>query len=61
MLAPRVNAAGRMSPPDIATRLLLATDQALEYEPALAQQLNDENLRRQEEEAELRQRRQEGD
>ncbi|MGH9308097.1 MAG: single-stranded-DNA-specific exonuclease RecJ [Vicinamibacterales bacterium] len=54
MLAPRVNAAGRMSTPDIATRLLLATDEALEGEArALAQQLNDENLRRQEEEAGL--------
>ena len=29
MLAPRVNAAGRMSTPDIATRLLLATDEAM--------------------------------
>jgi single-stranded-DNA-specific exonuclease len=54
MLAPRVNAAGRMSTPDIATRLLLATDNALEHEArGLAQQLNDENLRRQQEEAEL--------
>jgi single-stranded-DNA-specific exonuclease len=54
MLAPRVNAAGRMSTPDIATRLLLATDNALENEArGLAQQLNDENLRRQQEEAEL--------
>jgi single-stranded-DNA-specific exonuclease len=54
MLAPRVNAAGRMSTPDIATRLLLATDNALEQEArTLAQQLNDENLRRQQEEAEL--------
>ena len=54
MLAPRVNAAGRMSTPDIATRLLLATDNALEQEArGLAQQLNDENLRRQQEEAEL--------
>jgi single-stranded-DNA-specific exonuclease len=54
MLAPRVNAAGRMSTPDIATRLLLSTDNALEAEArALAQQLNDENLRRQQEEADL--------
>jgi single-stranded-DNA-specific exonuclease len=54
MLAPRVNAAGRMSTPDIAARLLLATDEAMGDEArALAQQLNDENLRRQHEEAEL--------
>ena len=54
MLAPRVNAAGRMSTPDIATRLLLATDDALADEArGLAQQLNDENLKRQQEEAEL--------
>jgi single-stranded-DNA-specific exonuclease len=54
MLAPRVNAAGRMSTPDIATRLLLATDEAMSDEArALAQQLNDENLRRQQEEADL--------
>ena len=54
MLAPRVNAAGRMSTPDIAARLLLATDEAMGDEArALAQQLNDENLRRQQEEAEL--------
>ncbi len=54
MLAPRVNAAGRMSTPDIATRLLLATDEAMGEEArALAQQLNDENLRRQREEADL--------
>ncbi|HXW04886.1 MAG TPA: single-stranded-DNA-specific exonuclease RecJ [Vicinamibacterales bacterium] len=54
MLAPRVNAAGRMSTPDIATRLLLATDEAMADEArALALLLNDENLRRQAEEAEL--------
>src|SRR3954463_632370 len=52
MIAPRVNAAGRMSTPDIATRLLLATDEALGGEArALAQQLDAENIRRQEEEA----------
>ncbi len=54
MLAPRVNAAGRMSTPDIATRLLLATDEATGEEArGLAQQLNEENLRRQQEEADL--------
>jgi single-stranded-DNA-specific exonuclease len=54
ILAPRVNAAGRMSTPDIATRLLLATDEGLADEArALAQQLNEENLRRQQEEADL--------
>jgi single-stranded-DNA-specific exonuclease len=54
ILAPRVNAAGRMSTPDIATRLLLATDEAMNDEArSLAQQLNDENLKRQTEEAEL--------
>ncbi len=54
MVAPRVNAAGRMSTPDIATRLLLATDEAaIEDVRALAQQLNEENLRRQQEEADL--------
>jgi single-stranded-DNA-specific exonuclease len=54
MLAPRVNAAGRMSSPDLATRLLLATDEALGEEVrALALQLDGENVRRQEEEAEI--------
>ena len=54
MLAPRVNAAGRMSTPDIAARLLLAADEALADEVRLlAQQLDGENLRRQEEEAEI--------
>src|SRR5438132_11186166 len=52
LLAPRVNAAGRMSTPDIATRLLLASDEAMGDEArALALQLDGENVRRQEEEA----------
>ncbi len=52
MLAPRVNAAGRMSTPDIATRLLLASDEAMGEEArALALQLDGENVKRQEEEA----------
>jgi single-stranded-DNA-specific exonuclease len=54
MVAPRVNAAGRMSTPDLAARLLLANDEALADEArALAQQLDGENVRRQEEEAEI--------
>jgi len=54
MLAPRVNAAGRMSTPDIATRLLLAQDESLADDVRqLALQLDGENLRRQEEEAEI--------
>ena len=54
MIAPRVNAAGRMSTPDIAARLLLATDEAMGDEARmLAQQLCDENVKRQTEEAEL--------
>lgn len=54
MVAPRVNAAGRMSTPDIATRLLLASDEALGEEVRqLAMQLDSENIRRQEEEAEI--------
>ena len=54
MVAPRVNAAGRMSTPDIATRLLLASDEAMGDEArALALQLDGENVRRQEEEAEI--------
>jgi single-stranded-DNA-specific exonuclease len=51
MLAPRVNAAGRMSSPDIALRLLLAADDGMiEEARALAGQLNAENERRQQEE-----------
>jgi single-stranded-DNA-specific exonuclease len=54
VLAPRVNAAGRMSSPDIAARLLLAADETMAEEVRqLAQQLDGENVRRQEEEAEI--------
>lgn len=54
MLAPRVNAAGRMSSPDLAARLLLANDETMADEVrALAQQLDGENVRRQEEEAQI--------
>jgi single-stranded-DNA-specific exonuclease len=54
LVAPRVNAAGRMSTPDIATRLLLASDEAMGDEVrVLAQLLDSENVRRQEEEAEI--------
>jgi single-stranded-DNA-specific exonuclease len=54
VLAPRVNAAGRMSTPDIAARLLLAVDEAMGDEARLlAEQLNTENARRQQEEAEI--------
>jgi single-stranded-DNA-specific exonuclease len=52
LLAPRVNAAGRMSTPDIATRLLLAADETMAEEAReLALRLDGENVRRQEEEA----------
>jgi single-stranded-DNA-specific exonuclease len=54
VLAPRVNAAGRMSTPDIAARLLLASDERMATEAReLAEQLNAENLRRQQEEADI--------
>jgi single-stranded-DNA-specific exonuclease len=54
MVAPRLNAAGRMSTPDLATRLLLASDEALiEETRALAAELDGENLRRQQEEADI--------
>ena len=54
MLAPRVNAAGRMSTPDIAARLFLADDEALaDQVRQLAAQLDGENVKRQEEEAEI--------
>lgn len=52
LLAPRVNAAGRMASPDIAARLLLAADDTMAAEAMeLARQLDGENVRRQEEEA----------
>jgi single-stranded-DNA-specific exonuclease len=52
MLAPRVNAAGRMSTPDLATRLLLASDETRADEArSLAAQLDTENTKRQQEEA----------
>ena len=51
-IAPRVNAAGRMSTPDIAARLLLAVDETMAEEAReLAGQLDGENTRRQQEEA----------
>lgn len=54
LMAPRINAAGRMSTPDIATRLLLAADEALADEArALAQQLEEENHRRRQEEQDI--------
>ncbi|MGH9254716.1 MAG: single-stranded-DNA-specific exonuclease RecJ [Vicinamibacterales bacterium] len=54
VIGPRVNAAGRMSTPDIAARLLLAADETMAEEArALAEQLNAENLRRQKEEADI--------
>src|SRR5688572_795483 len=54
VLAPRVNAAGRMSSPDIAARLLLASDESMRDEAReLAQQLDTENIRRQQEEADI--------
>lgn len=54
MVAPRVNAAGRMSTPDIATRLLLASDEAMGDEAReLALQLDTENTRRRTEEQDI--------
>jgi single-stranded-DNA-specific exonuclease len=51
VIAPRINAAGRMSTPDIAARLLLLTDEArIDEARALARQLSEENARRQDEE-----------
>jgi single-stranded-DNA-specific exonuclease len=54
MMAPRINAAGRMSTPDIATRLLLAADDAMADEArSLAEQLETENNRRRQEEQDI--------
>lgn len=54
VLAPRINAAGRMSSPDVAARLLLACDESqLAEARTLAGQLDDENRRRQAEEASI--------
>lgn len=51
VLAPRLNAAGRMASPDLAARLLLIAEKDREQEArALARQLSEENTRRQEEE-----------
>ncbi len=54
MIAPRVNAAGRMSTPDLAARLLLAVDDSQTDEARqLAERLDEENTRRRKEEAEI--------
>src|SRR5919106_209500 len=54
VVAPRINAAGRMSTPDIAARLLLASDEGMAAEArGLAERLDAENVRRQQEEADI--------
>ncbi len=54
VLAPRVNAAGRMNTPDLATRLLLAAEPGMSGEARqLAERLDAENTKRREEEAEV--------
>ena len=52
LIAPRMNAAGRMASPDIAARLLLAADETMAAEALeLARQLDGENVKRQVEES----------
>ncbi len=52
-LAPRLNAAGRMSTPDLATKLLLLTEHdQTEEARVIAEKLEAENVRRKQEEAE---------
>ena len=55
MVAPRINAAGRMSTPDIATRLLLAVRRRRwrDEAKALAEQLEAENTRRRQEDQDI--------
>ena len=53
-VAPRINAAGRMSSADLATKLLLSTGASAAAEAkALAESLNAENARRRKEEADI--------
>ncbi len=53
-VAPRINAAGRMSSADLATKLLLSTGASAAAEAkALAESLNAENVRRRKEEADI--------
>ena len=53
-VAPRINAAGRMSSADLATELLLSTGASEEaHAKALAESLDAENVRRREEEADI--------
>ena len=54
VIGPRINAAGRMSTPDLAVQLLLSVDEKkASIAKGLADQLMKENLRRREQEAEI--------